>query len=419
MPYIVYFLGTGDNHKKDNNLINLLFKHTAESCVLFSGPGTGYEGVVVGQKTDGMNHGPHTERFPVNVRRNKWTGRGLTPALIGTTVNDNVQAAADVLGRLTPLDWDDDRKIVIVGHSRGAITAIRLGHVINRTAALQTKFAEVRLLLFDPVPGSGGGKFGSVFGQWQDTTLSNNVTECVEFFSQFEERGMFQPTLHNGDVVKKYFMPGNHTDITEVKNKGNTVHFELEGIVRNLSEKCLSRWGVGLSERCDLDSTRMILLYESILRRSLKFYARKPKGKTEHVRNARAIDSSGARSLTQLPTFAGTGWLNEHHEELFQGEFPMYYFYIKSGSERVYGSAALDTERRKLEGWLPSTLHRVNQVHEVELPPALHLMPPPQEPPPSPSLPSSVEVFPELHVGGPPRSSSLRDTLGEEDPFAD
>ncbi|MEL6581077.1 MAG: hypothetical protein AAFQ14_15120, partial [Cyanobacteria bacterium J06621_12] len=253
--FTVFFCGTGSNHLDVKNpsypigeLVSTLASHHEGAelvdWIVVDGPGSGNL-----QEDDKW-----VEPGNFSKKRGEYLGTGWE--------NNVAHAIAVIKGepsrkltklkrqkrkiaRLRPQELPD--AVNMVGWSRGGISCHMLANAMFKDPVL--KDIPVKILAFDPVPGTGNF-------QKHRTTLQENVSEYIGIYARDERSLGFAPsvpTFSAGTQVKILPIPGRHA--TLVGNpaidggSGKHVLFEPGILVRDFAERTLTDWGTELKEQ--------------------------------------------------------------------------------------------------------------------------------------------------------------------------
>lgn len=161
------------------------------------------------------------------------------------------------------------QQVNMIGWSRGGISCHMLANMMLNDTVL--KNVPVNIFTVDPVP-------GPLNFQDKRVILGENVEEYVAFYARDERSKGFSCVIPKTDQrtrIHIYPMAGRHA--TLVGNAalngitGEKALYEPGLIVRHYAEKCLSRWGVELEDKLDLDHSDINQLLETIVRDSDRY----------------------------------------------------------------------------------------------------------------------------------------------------
>ncbi|NQD54944.1 hypothetical protein HP546_06220 [Pseudomonas sp. CM25] len=153
-------------------------------------------------------------------------------------------------------------QVNLVGWSRGGISCHMLANAMANDPALRG--IPVNIFAIDPVPGVGNV-------QSERVTLAANVREYVGFYSRDERSRGFAcviPSVHGSTRICVYPMPGRHATLVGNASADGAgvgkVLAEPGLIVRHFAEVCLTRWGVQLANRLNLDDSQLMQYHKAM-----------------------------------------------------------------------------------------------------------------------------------------------------------
>ena len=342
----IYLCGTGKTQTSDTSgnrekeyLIGDLYRHTMDRAPaadtsgrkqIFDGPGTNIRAVQDVVEGEG---------------RTNWRGREYTPS--------NMGYRSKLSGNMSGVGWADNahlamqwlllvnaelgqhglaiRTVNMVGHSRGAVTATMLAHMLYR----EQPDWRVNIFAIDPVPGSSGVGFRTMPGIPGDpAVLPPNVRDytsiLMEHVPSTGKDVCFQP-IHPGILVCQgdtsvttIPMPGKHGDAVKTNFTGS---YPISGVSSHLITTWLIEHGTNIDDHFTKTPTELLELYAQ------SHPAMRGKQKA-------AKSASSSWRMNPFRWGLGTEWVNDrarvvenacrdhpyylnlHHAILFQQAFP-------------------------------------------------------------------------------------------------
>ncbi|MEC5386833.1 hypothetical protein VVD49_13945 [Uliginosibacterium sp. H3] len=354
--FTVYCHGTGFNSVKGrekDELVAWFHDHTAGNCVSFSGslvkagsyminegPGHGGKGgIALPQQINPMTGNEKTSRT-LGQRANPFSSPSFADHARGNT-GGKTKFMANMKGNVDGQGWDENvlrtvniiqdlkfekgqdiDRVNLVGWSRGAVTCIRIAHLMHEVFGTSI---ECNIFGVDPVAGKDAGL------TMEDTRiLQPNVRRYVAVLAMHEMRKTFKPQdwsrmAMDPEVTTAVLlpMPGVHAAQVIAGTPVDAAH-----ITRNLAAGCLRAWGTPLTgtpynhlstpqDMCEAYG-RLVL--------SLSEHA---KYQTSGLKNR--IIGMGLRRRdfakhSKMDTYTRGGkesyWVNEHHRACFAAAFP-------------------------------------------------------------------------------------------------
>ncbi|WP_176515295.1 hypothetical protein [Pseudomonas faucium] len=153
-------------------------------------------------------------------------------------------------------------QVNLIGWSRGGISCHMLANAMAQDQAL--RHIPVNILAIDPVP-------GVLNVQKERVALAGNVKEYVGFYARDERSRGFAcvvPEVAAGTHMSIYPLPGRHATLVgnaSPTGEGCGEACKAPGlIVRHLAEVCLTRWGVSLDKRLQLDDKQLMAHHQAL-----------------------------------------------------------------------------------------------------------------------------------------------------------
>ncbi|KPF51964.1 hypothetical protein D621_12145 [beta proteobacterium AAP51] len=351
--FTVYCHGTGFNSvsgTENNELVAWFHNHTPGGRVTFAGSqvtggshlineGPGHHGVgdvVLPQQVNPMTGDRKTSRNPFKKPSFADHARGNTggPTRVkadlrgnfsGDGWDENVLRTVNIIQDLKFEQGQDIDRVNLVGWSRGAVTCIRIAHLMHEVFGTSI---ECNIFGVDPVAGKGAGL------KMVDTrVLHPNVRRYVAVLAMHEMRRTFKPQDWSRMAMDPAAttaillpMPGVHNAQVIPSNPADAAY-----ITRNLAAACLSAWGT------PLDSTPYSFLCTP--QDMCEAYGRLVLSLSEHA----SYQTSGPKSRligmglrrrefaqhSKMDTYTRGGkesyWINEHHRACFEAAYPHAY----------------------------------------------------------------------------------------------
>jgi hypothetical protein len=357
--FTVYCHGTGFNSVKGrekNELVAWFHDHTegvqaqlqgsrvtAGSYMINEGPGHGGKGgIALAQQINPITGNVKADRT-LAQRINPFTSPSFADHARGNT-GGTTKVAADLKGKLSGQGWDENTirtvniiqdlqfdkgmaidKVNLVGWSRGAITCIRIAHLMYEVFNISI---ECNIIGVDPVAGMDAGL------TMRDTQqLQPNVRRYVAFLAMHEMRESFKPQ----DWSRMVMDPANTTAIMLPMPGVHSAQVipgappDSAYITRNLTAGLLKDWGTQLTSTpfghlgTDED---MCEAYGRLVLSLSEHSSYQTKGIGSRLMGLGLRRRDFARH-SKMDTYTRGGkesyWINEHHRACFQSAYPAAY----------------------------------------------------------------------------------------------